>query len=176
MRRALVATTVALAVAGAGVAGSAVGQDTAGTVGPAATGQLELTIQLKNSRSRGGFNPAKGNNAGKRPRVADMLAGNGDVLIDGKKAGRVHGFDVATFQGARRYRGGAEFISNVMIDLGNNDLLFGICRASEDERPNPCAITGGTGKYAGARGTAVETFQPRTRTTQTINVVITFIP
>ncbi len=176
-RRMLVAAAVAAALGtGLGV-GAATGQGTGGTVGASATGQLALTLEFRvNSKTQQGINPAVPRDR-KRPKVADLMAGNGAVLIDGRRVGRQHGFDVTTFEGARRYRGGAEALSLNMMDLGNDDVLFAMCRSSDDERSNPCALAGGTGRFAGARGFVRDTGPPqRTREGFRVNVVVTFIP
>ncbi len=176
-RRMLVAAAIAAALGtGLGV-GAATGQGTGGTVGESATGQLALTLDFRvRSRTQSGINPAVPRDR-KRPKVADLLAGNGAVLIDGRRAGRHQGFDVTTFEGARRYRGGAEALGLSMVDLGNDDLLFTMCRSSDDERSNPCAVVGGTGRFAGARGFLRDTGPPqRTKEGFRVNTVVTFIP
>jgi len=176
-RRMLVAAAIAAALGtGLGV-GAATGQGTGGTVGQSATGQLALTLEFRvTSKTQQGINPAAPRDR-KRPKVADLMASNGSVLIDGRRAGRQQGFDVTTFEGARRYRGGAEALSISMIDLGNDDLLFAMCRASDDARSNPCALTGGTGRFAGARGFVRDTGPPqRTKEGFRVSTVVTFIP
>lgn len=175
-RRMLVVAAIAAALGtGLGV-GAATGQGTGGTVGESATGQLAMTLEFRlRSKTQHGINPAVPRDR-KRPKVADLGAGNGAVLIDGRRAGRHHGFDVATFEGARKYRGGAEFLGFTMVDLGNDDLLFSMCRSSDDERSNPCAVVGGTGRFAGARGFIRDTGPQRTKEGFRVNLVVTFIP
>ncbi len=153
MKRLLLAA--ALVAAGCIGAASAIGQDTGGSVGPQATGTLSFEVVFTPAKRRGGINPAVPRDK-KRPKVMDMLGGNVDILVNGKKVGRAHGFEVLTFEGAKKYKGGAEGVSTTMLDFGSDNLIFMTCRFSDDERSNPCAITGGTGVYAGARGTGVE--------------------
>ena len=177
MRRIMVVAVAAVAVGGAAIATSAIGQGSGGTVGPRATGTLEVQFRFTPAKRTGGINPAVPRNK-RRPKVADIFAGNGTVRINGERVGRVHAFDVVTFEGARRYRGGAELIQPHMLDFGSNNLLLMTCRASDDRRSNPCGVTGGTGDFAGARGTAVVHFPSvvENRREQIIRVTFTFIP
>jgi len=182
MKRVLAVTAVVVvAVGGAAVAGSAIGQGTGGTLGEGAVGQLTVKLRFDGAKQKGGINPAKGNAKAKRPKVTDIHGGNGDVLdTSGKRIGRIHGVDVVTFQGAKRYKGGAESIGMTMLDLGEDNLLFWTCRTSDDERSNPCALSGGTGRYAGARGFVLEDFKAgqaeSSKRFQIIPTTITFIP
>jgi hypothetical protein len=164
------AATVAVGVGGATIAG---GQDGAGPP----TGTMSFKVRMQDQRNLRGINPAVPRDR-ERPKVADLMAASATVLAtEGQPIGRVHLVDVTTFEGARRYRGGAEALSISMIDLGNDDLLFAMCRASDDERSNPCALTGGTGRFAGARGFVRDTGPPqRTKEGFRVNTVVTFIP
>lgn len=144
-------------------------------MGPGAQGTLDFSIVLKNTKSSQGINPAAPRNR-RRPKVADMTAGNGELRVDGRRVGTAHSFEVTTDEGARRYRGGAEFLQTFMGDFGKDDVIFGHCRASDDPRKNPCAVVGGTGRFAGARGIMTQGEVTGTKTTQTIRFRITFIP
>jgi hypothetical protein len=115
------------------------------------------------SKSRSGINPAVPRDK-KRPKVMDLQGGNGDVIIDGRKAGRHHGFDVMTFEGSRKHKGGAEAMSFSTVELGSDNMLFSVCRSSDDKRSNPCALMGGSGRFAGARGTITDTKLTETKT------------
>lgn len=116
----------------------------------------------------------------KRPKVADLLAANADALIDGKVVGRAHHTEITTFEGARRYKGKSVAIWRDMLDLGSDDLIFNECKAEDSPSNNSCAITGGTGRFAGARGTAVFDFskavEDKKARTVTFTVRYTFIP
>ena len=109
----------------------------------------------------------------------DILGGNGNLLdANGQKIGRVHGVEATTFEGAKKYKGGAETLVTGMLDFGNDNLLFAHCRASDDPRSNPCAIVGGTGDFRGARGYGVEKFPALKEDSQSqiVEVDIEFIP
>ncbi len=181
MKRILAVTAAVAAVGGAGLAGSAIGQGTGGTLGEGAVGQLTVKLRIDGAKQKRGINPAKGNAKTKRPKVADLLGGNGDVLdTANKRIGRVHGVDVVTFQGAKKYKGGAESIGMKILDFGEDNLLFYTCRTSDDERNNPCALSGGTGRFAGARGVVLEDFKAgQAESSKRVLIVpatITFIP
>jgi len=170
----------AAAVGGATLAGSAIGLGTGGTVGPRATGTLEVQIRFTDNRRSQGINPAVPRNK-KRPKVADLMAANADVLsTEGQKIGRAHGFDVTTFEGAKKYKGKAIQITTDAIDLGAGNFLFAHCVGEDSPTNNNCAIVGGTGRFAGARGSAVEDFvhgvEDKKNKTFTLPVTVTFVP
>ncbi len=184
MRRALTVLSAAAVAAGAGVAGTAVGQGTGGTVGEGAQGTLEITVRTEmkghpNAKITHGINPAVPRDK-KRPKVADLAASNDEVLIDGKVVGRVHHTEIVTFEGARKYKGKAVWVWRDMIDLGGGNLIFAACKAEDSPTNNDCAIQGGVGRYAGARGTAVVDFselkEDKKSKTATVPVRFTFIP
>jgi hypothetical protein len=173
--RTLAAVAAAAAVVGAG-ATVAVGQ---GASPP--TGTLSFNAVFKEGQSnREGFNPAAPGNK-KRPKVADLSAGNVDIFSpQGQKIGIAHNFDVTTFEGAKKYKGGAVSMGSVVVDFGGGNLLFAHCMRTDSEANNSCAIIGGTGRFSGARGTAVEDFahatQDRKAGTSTLPVQVTFMP
>jgi hypothetical protein len=116
----------------------------------------------------------------KRPKVADILAANATVLsTEGKSIGKVHHVEVTTFEGARRYRGGAAYLATNLYTFADGKL-FMQCLAEDSLTNNDCAVVGGTGRYAGARGVAVEDFrasvEDRRRRTRTLPVHVTFMP
>jgi hypothetical protein len=169
------AVTLALG-AGAGAATIAGGQ---GSAGPP-TGTLAFKIRFTAEKSRGGINPAVPRDK-KRPKVADIEAGNADVLsMDGQKIGRAHGVDVTTFEGAKKYKGKAIQISTDAIDLGGGNFLFAHCVGEDSPTNNLCAIVGGTGRFGGARGSGVLDFvhgvEDKKNKTFTVPVTVTFVP
>ena len=174
MKRLLLMAALAAVCIGAA---SAIGQGTGGSVGPQATGTLSFELRFTPAKRRSGINPAVPRDK-KRPKVMDMTGGNVDILVNGQKMGLAHGAEVLTFEGAKKYKGGAEGLSTIMLDFGSDNLIFGACRFSDDERNNPCAITGGTGVYAGARGTAVQDYSQGREQGKTffLPVRLTFIP
>jgi hypothetical protein len=167
------AAALALGVGGATIAG---GQGTA--VPP--TGTLSFKVQAKDQRNLSGINPAVPRNR-KRPKVADLQAGNAAVLsTDGQRIGKAHNFDITTFEGAKKYKGGAVSIGNAVVDFGNGDVLYAQCLREDSPSNNNCAVIGGTGRYSGARGTAVEDFtnavEDKKARTFTFTVNVTFLP
>jgi hypothetical protein len=175
-KRTLVAVIAAAAVAGTVGATVAGGQG----AGPP-TGTLSFNAVFKEGQAnREGINPAVPRNK-KRPKVADMTAGNVDIFSpEGQKIGRAHNFDITTFEGAKKYKGGAVFLGNVVVDFGAGNLLFAQCLRVDAPTNNSCAIVGGTGSYSGARGTAVEDFknakEDKKAHTFTLPVNVTFMP
>jgi hypothetical protein len=176
MRKRSLAVAVAAAALGAAGATVAGGQ---GASPP--TGTLSFNAVFKAGQSnREGINPAVPRNK-KRPKVADMTAGNVDIFSpEGQRIGRAHDFDITTFEGARKYKGGAVFVGNAVVDFGGGNLLFAQCLRVDAPSNNVCAIIGGTGRFAGARGTAVEDFQnakeDKKAKTFTLPVTVTFMP
>jgi hypothetical protein len=175
-KRTVVAVAVAAAVSGAVGATVAGGQG----AGPP-TGTLSFNAVFKEGQAnREGINPAVPRDK-KRPKVADMTAGNVDIFSpEGQKIGRAHNFDITTFEGAKKYKGGAVSVGNPVVDFGGGNLLFAQCLRSDSPSNNLCAIIGGTGRFAGARGTAVEDFQnakeDKKAKTFTLPVNVTFMP
>lgn len=174
-RSLLAAGAVTLAV-GAGAATIAGGQ---GSAGPP-TGTLSFKVQATAQPSRGGINPAVPRDK-KRPKVADLTAGNADVLsMDGQKLGKAHNLDITTFEGAKKYKGKAVSIGNAVVDFGGGNFLFAQCLREDSPANNSCAIIGGTGRYSGARGSAVEDYthavEDKKNKTFTFTVTVTFLP
>jgi len=175
-RRSLVVAGAVTLVVGAGAATMAGGQ---GSAGPP-TGTLSFKVQATDQASRGGINPAVPRDK-KRPKVADLMAGNADVLsMDGQRIGKAHNLDVTTFEGAKKYKGKAVSIGNAVVDFGGGNFLFAQCLREDSPANNGCAIIGGTGRYSGARGSAVEDYthavEDRKSRTYTFTVTVTFLP
>jgi hypothetical protein len=171
---ALGAIAVALG-AGAGAATIAGGQSSAGPP----TGTLSFKVRIGPQANRQGINPAVPRDK-KRPKVADLQAGNADVLsMDGQIIGRAHNFDITTFEGAKKYKGKAVTVGNSVIDLGGGNFLFAQCVREDSPTNNNCAVIGGTGRYAGARGSAVEDsahgVEDKKAKTFTFPVTVTFV-
>jgi hypothetical protein len=168
------AITLALG-AGAGAATIAGGQS-----GAPPTGTLAFKVRIGPETNRQGINPAVPRDK-KRPKVADLTAANADVLsMDGQKIGRAHDFDVTTFEGAKKYKGKAISYGNSVIDFGGGNFLFAQCIREDSPTNNNCAVIGGTGRFAGARGSAVEDslhgVEDKKNHTFTFTVNVTFTP
>jgi hypothetical protein len=175
-KRSLVAAGAAALALGAGGAAIAGGQ---GKAGPP-TGTLSFKVQIKDQRNLHGINPAVPRNK-KRPKVADLSAANAPVFsIGGRRIGRAHNFEVTTFEGAKKYKGKAVTIGNIVFDFGHGNLLFAQCVREDSPTNNNCAIIGGTGRYSGARGSAVEDtahgVENKKKKTFTYPVNVTFLP
>jgi hypothetical protein len=176
-KRFVAAGVAALLVSAAGGAAIAGGQGESGP--PTGTLSFKVRVHFKKERLHG-INPAVPRNK-KRPKVADMTAENAQVLsTDGQRIGRVHNFDITTFEGAKKYKGKAVSIGNAVVDFGAGDMLFAQCVREDSPTNNNCAIIGGTGRYSGARGTAVEDFngavEDKQAGTFTLPINVTFIP
>jgi hypothetical protein len=176
-KRTLVAVTAVAAAAGA-VAATVAGGQAAGP--PTGTLSFKVIFKEEGQSNRSGINPAVPRDK-KRPKVADLAAGNVDVLSpEGQKIGRAHNFDVTTFEGAKKYKGGAVTEGFPVVDFGGGNLLFAACIREDAPTNNHCAIIGGTGRFSGARGTAVEDFEhgveDKKAKTFTLPVNVTFMP
>jgi hypothetical protein len=161
---------------GAGAASIAGGQ---GSGGPP-TGTLSFKVRITSQRTHHGVNPAVPRNK-KRPKVADLMADNADILsMDGQKIGIGHDVGVTTFEGAKKYKGKAITLGNTAIDFGGGNFLFMHCIREDSPTNNNCAVIGGTGRYGGARGTAVEDavhgVEDKKHKTFTFPVTVTFLP
>jgi hypothetical protein len=175
-RAAMAAGTVVLAIGAGAVAATIAGGQGAGPP----TGTLSFKVQATSQSNRGGINPAVPRDK-KRPKVADLTAGNADVLAtDGRKIGKAHNFDVTTLEGAKKYKGRAITMGNSVVDFGAGNFLFAQCVREDSPSNSSCAIVGGTGIYAGARGSAVEDYthavEDKKNKTFTFTVNVTFIP
>jgi hypothetical protein len=175
-KRSLVAVGAATLVVGAGGATIAGGQ---GSAGPP-SGTLSFKVQVDSNQTRQGINPAVPRDK-KRPKVADLAAANADVLsMDGQKIGKAHNFDITTFEGAKKYKGKSISMGDSVVDLGGGNFLFAQCVREDSPTNNNCAIVGGTGRYAGARGSAVEdslhAVEDKKNKTFTFMVTVTFMP
>ena len=78
-----------------------------------------------------------------------------------------------------RYKGKALAISNTVYDFGGGNFLFTQCVREDSATNNLCAVVGGTGRFAGARGSAVEDFthgvEDKKNKTFTGPVIVTFL-
>jgi hypothetical protein len=165
-----VATAAAIAAGGTGVA---IGQ---GAGGPPA-GTFTFDVRIPHVQGRSGINPAVPRNK-KRPVVADLSAASADVLVGGKKVGLGHHTEVTTYSPGKKYRGKGVWSQTDVYDFGGGNVLFMSCIAEDSPTANLCAVTGGTGRYAGARGTAVEAAKPvkETKRVTVIRVDVAFMP
>jgi hypothetical protein len=175
-KRSLLAAGVVTLAVGAGAATIAGGQ---GSAGPP-TGSLSFKVQISPKHNQQGINPAVPRDK-KRPKVADLLAGDADVLsMDGQKIGKAHNFDITTFEGAKKYKGKAISIGNAVVDFGGANFLFVQCIREDSPTNNNCAVIGGTGRFSGARGSAVEDsvhgVEDKKNKTFTFPVTVTFVP
>ena len=79
-----------------------------------------------------------------------------------------------------KYKGKAITLGNTAIDFGGGNFLFMHCIREDSPTNNNCAVIGGTGRYGGARGTAVEDavhgVEDKKHKTFTFPVTVTFLP
>jgi hypothetical protein len=106
-----------------------------------------------------------------RARLASIGAGNGTVHVDGRKVGTAV---FANIVGKRRGRNiDLElFFATIVFDEGST-LSF---QGASAEGGIPYAVSGGTGTYAGARGSATQADLPsRTNREFRLRVTVTFL-
>jgi hypothetical protein len=157
---------VVLALLAVGVT-AAIGQGTGGTVGSAATGVKHFDITFKHFGANCGQKPQR--KCYKKLSIADVTAGNAILTEGGKKAGTVVFSDIV----AKPIKSGSVDTFTATIVWNNGVDTLSVVGASRDSgKPVPYAIVGGTGIYAGARGTARDTKPTPTGLT----VEATFIP
>ena len=151
MKRLLVGALV-LVMAGVGV-GSAIGQGTGGTVGASAIGTKTFEVRIKERDV--GINCGGGSVRkcfSRKPRIANVFAGNGRV------------FDGATRVGTAGFSSIAAKVKKPQLDVFMATILFTnkadsitvMGPSSDSGATLPYSIVGGTGAYAGARGTVTE--------------------
>jgi hypothetical protein len=169
-RAAIGALTIALGTAGVIVV------DAGGQAAAPPTGTLEFDVVNQTSGATAGANPAGGPRQ-RFPRIADLMAGNGKVVIDGRSAGRWDTITVTTDRGNGRGGGDAGGIAQGIVTIGQDALVLGGARVSYHDRADVTGpITGGTGRYAGARGVAVSRVTQSTPRTLRQHFVLTFMP
>jgi hypothetical protein len=166
----------------------AVGQGTGGTLGESAVGSATFTIVIPfGQKGTNGMNPAKGNGKTRRPRVSDMTAGWAHIVTgDNQRVGRGFQAQFVAFEGARKkYKGGSTGIETIALDFSpkgspGTQAVYLSCIAEDSPTNNHCAITGGTGRYAGARGTALQDFnagkEDKKAKTFSFPLTLTFVP
>jgi hypothetical protein len=108
----------------------------------------------------------------RRPRLASVGAGNGDVYVGGRKVGTAV---FANITGKTLRRGSLDlFFATIVLGAGNTLSVQG---ASNDAGGQlPYSVSGGTGEYAGARGTVTESEAPGGSNREfRVNVTVTFL-
>lgn len=165
MKRLLVGIVV-LALLAIGVT-TAIGQGTGGTVGAAATGVKTFDIKFNNFGANCGRVVLR--KCFKKPPIGSVLAGNATLMEGGKKAGTVVFHDVV----AKPIKRGSIDTFTATIVWNNGVDTLTVAGASRDPgKALPYAIVGGTGVYAGARGTAHDMAESDSG----LKVEATFIP
>jgi hypothetical protein len=138
-------------VAGAALAVAVVAAATTGAQGTAPpSGTLELVLPEEGSRFRFVDNPPL-----RRESAGDMAVVTGRLTdATGARAGRLQAYFLATTSGDfdRRFRGQA---AGTLMLAGGDIVLEGV--TDDTREPEFLAIAGGTGQYAGARGTVAVT-------------------
>lgn len=164
MKRLLVVVGV-LVLVGVGV-GSAVGQGTGGTVGSSAVGTKEFGIQFKGFGC--GSIPLR--KCFSKARVGQVGAGHATVTDGGTKVGTAIFSNIA---GKKMNRRAALNVFHAVLVFDNKVDSITVAGAAADTGPAlPYSIVGGTGAYAGARGTV----EDRDFDDDGGTVVLTFIP
>lgn len=173
----LLAGVLATATIGAGAfaVGSATGQGTGGTLGAGAVGTKAFEVRIKENQ----FGANCGNLPQRRcfavpPRLASIGAGNGQVFDGGNRAGTALFANITARRVSRRESDDL-FMATVVFNNRVDTISFFGATGSE-ESVIPYAIIGGTGIYAGARGTVTEGKTVEGRGTFTIPINLTFIP
>ena len=165
---------VVCAVTGGIVATSAIGQGTGGTVGPAAVGTKTFEVRVKERDI--GFNcvaskPRKCLRL--PPRIANIFAGNGAVYDGNTRVGTAGFATIAS----KVKRPSLDVFAATILFTNKADSITVMGPSSDQGAALPYSIVGGTGAYAGARGTVTEGSEttPVKREFR-IPLTLTFIP
>ncbi len=170
----LVAGAVAVALVGVGV-GTAIGQGGGGTLGPGAVGSKTFEVRIKQNQFGVNCGNLPDNRCFRRgPQIANLLAGNG-AIFDGSN--RVGTALFANIISRKLGRNGSQDVFLATITFDNRaDSLSVLGPSTSRGSTLPYAIIGGTGTYAGARGSVTEGRSSETRTEVRIPLNFTFIP
>jgi hypothetical protein len=146
---------VALTLAGVGV-GTAIGQGQGGTLGSGAVGAKSFEVRVKEKDF--GVNcglPRPLQQCFRRgPRPANVLAGSGAIYDGTRKVGTAVFFNVI---GKRLGKESSLDVFSATISFNNKVDSLSVMGPSGGSGPTlPYSIVGGTGVYAGARGTVSE--------------------
>ena len=109
----------------------------------------------------------------RKPRLASVGAGNGTVHVNGERVGTAVFADITAKK--LRDRDALNLFFATLVLGGGADTLS-VQGVSQDDASLPYSVTGGTGEYAGARGTVVESEAPGGSNQEfRINVTVTFL-
>lgn len=175
MKRLLAGGAVAL-VAIAVAVGTAIGQGTGGTLGAGAVGSKTFEVRIKSNQFGINCGNYTQRECFRRPRLASVGAGNGTIYVAGKKVG------TAIFGNITGKRLGKEdsldlFFATGVFDDGSTLSFQGADSEAKQFESLPYSLTGGTGTYAGARGTVVDSEAPGGSNSEfRVNLSVTFIP
>ena len=171
----IVVGAVALALAGVGV-GTAIGQGQGGTLGPAAVGakSFEVRIKEKDFGVNCGLPKPLQQCFRRGPRPANVIAGSGAVYDGTTKVGTAVFFNVI---GKKLGKDNSLDVFSATIRFNNKVDSLSVMGPSRDSGPTlPYSIVGGTGVYAGARGTVSEGKDTTVGKEIRIPLNFTFIP
>lgn len=165
---------VALTLAGVGV-GTAIGQGQGGTLGPGAVGTKSFEVRIKEKDFGVNCGLDKANRCFRRgPRPANVIAGSGLVYDGGTKVGTAVFFNVV---GRKLGKENTLDVFSATITFNNRQDSLSVLGPSGGPGPTlPYPIVGGTGVYAGARGTVAEGRDTTVGKEIRIPLTFTFIP
>ncbi len=176
MRR-LLAGALAVSLVGVGAAvGVATGQGTGGTVGAGAVGTKAFEVRVKQDQVNVNCGNLPQNRCFRRgPRLGNVIAGNGAIFDGTTRVGTALFANIAS---RVRGRNNVQEVFLATINFNNNVDSLSVLgpSISQGDTALPYAIVGGTGIYAGARGTVSEGRSTDTRTETRIPLNFTFIP
>ena len=177
MKRLLAGAVTVACVGGAFAVGSATGQAPGGTVGPGAVGTKAFEVRVQENQISANCGNLPVRRCFRRgPRIANVIAGNG-AIFDGNT--RVGTAIFANIVGRRDGRTSTDevFVATIAFNTKADTLSFmGPTHSQENVAALPYAIVGGTGAYAGARGTVVEGEGTEVRGGFRLPLNLTFIP
>jgi hypothetical protein len=174
MKRLLVGA-LALVLTGVGV-GTAIGQGQGGTLGPGAVGAKTFEVRIK-ERDFGvncGLPKPLQQCFRRGPRPANVIAGSGAIYDSGAKVGTAVFFNVI---GKKLPKQNTLDVFAATITFANRqDSITVMGPSSGAGTTLPYSIVGGTGVYAGARGTVSEGKETQGGKEIRIPLNFTFIP
>ena len=170
----IVVGAVALALAGVGV-GTAIGQGQGGTLGPGAVGAKSFEVRIKEKDFGVNCGLDNANRCFRRgPRPANVIAGSGAVYDGSTKVGTAVFYNVT---GKKLQKQNSLDVFSATISFANRQDSLTVMGPSSDQGSTlPYSIVGGTGVYAGARGTVSEGKDTTVGKEIRIPLNFTFIP
>lgn len=143
-----------------------------GAPSPGTVQTFEVRIKAKDFAINCGNKPQPACFRGK-PRLASVGAGSGTVYVNGERKGTAV---FANITGKKLKKDTVDLFFATLVLNGGADTISAQGATLSEGSSLPYSVTGGTGAYAGARGTVVDSDAPGSTNQEfRINVTVTFL-